>query len=83
MSQHTKGPWVATFNTRERTCQIDTADGRGTVVQPGAVSWVPDVHIIAAAPMLLEAVEALLEYGPEDLGSRDLARAALAQAKGA
>jgi len=59
MSKHTPGPWKVSENKRERTVQIDTADGRGTVVQPGAITWLPDAPLIAAAP---EMYTLLLAY---------------------
>jgi hypothetical protein len=57
LPMHTPGPWKVTENRRERTIQIDTANGRGTVVQPNAIAWMPDAALIAQAP----AMRALLE----------------------
>ena len=62
MSKHTPGPWTAIFQEDWRSTKVVTADGR----------WIADVsmfgdsadanaRLIAAAPELLEAVQALLE----------------------
>lgn len=56
----TPGPWIVIENKRERTIQIDTADGRGTVVQPGAISWLPDAKLIAKAPEMRWLIERLV-----------------------
>jgi len=88
MSQHTPGPWKAVENKRERTVQIDTE--KGTVVQPGAISWRPDVYLITAAPALLEALEGLVARLDDHFGSdqaqdwkeQEQARAAILAAKG-
>ncbi len=50
MTAHTPGPWKVVENKRERTVQIDTETG--TVVNPGAISWIPDARLIAAAPTM-------------------------------
>lgn len=67
----TPGPWIVSKNQREGTSQIDTADGRGTVVQPRAISWAPDARLIAAAPEMLEFVRRVarplaIYQSPED-----------------
>lgn len=67
MSKHTKGPWVVRDNKREQTVQIDTADGRGTVVQPNAITWRPDAKLIAAAPTLLEMLRDLVDRLDRDV----------------
>ena len=54
MNSPTPGPWIVVENTRERTIQIDTANHHGTVVGPGAISWLPDAPLLAAAPEMLE-----------------------------
>jgi hypothetical protein len=83
---HTPGPWTVTENTRERTVQIDTANGRGTVVQPRAISWKPDAALIAAAPDLLAALEQAERRICGDSGCDDpehgYYRAAIAKARG-
>lgn len=84
-TQHTPGPWAVTRNERERTVQIDTANGRGTVVQPGAISWLPDAPVIAAAPELLALVVKVVEIADGRAlhrGLEDEARALLARLEG-
>lgn len=86
---HTAGPWVVTRNARELTIQVDTADGRGTVVQPGllanpSIGWVPDAYLIAAAPALLSALQtclrALADSGAGNSDAANEARAAIDKA---
>jgi len=76
MSKHTPGPWVVSENKRERTVQIDTADGRGTVVQPGAITWLPDAPLIASAPemyaLLIDAVAVMESAGVDCAEARAL-----------
>ena len=79
---HTPGPWVVTANRRERTIQIDTADGRGTVVQPGAISWAPDAALLAASPSLLHALERLVAFAAPYGIPLDDAEVAIRRAKG-
>jgi hypothetical protein len=77
MPTHTPGPWTVTGNRRERTIQIDTANGRGTVVQPNAISWTPDAVLIAQAPEMWALIDRMQQFCPEAL--RHEARALLAR----
>jgi hypothetical protein len=83
MSKHTPGPWaVEELKHRYRLrCSIEATDG--SLV--GESYEEKNAHLIAAAPELLEALEALVldeskEYIPTRLWNA--ARAAIAKAKG-
>ncbi len=75
--KHTKGPWkvggkTGFINQLAIEPSIGTAYGAGEELQANA-------RLIAAAPDLLEALEALLEGNPSVVAK---ARAAVAKAKG-
>jgi hypothetical protein len=72
---HTPGPWKVTENRRERTIQIDTANGRGTVVQPNVISWAPDAALIAQAPAMWALIDRMRAFCP--VAVQDEARAIL------
>ena len=57
MSKHTPGPWTA-YKAPNGDVQVDSP--RGTIVTSGAITWVPNADLIAAAPELLEACKAIL-----------------------
>ena len=90
MSRHTSGPWIVEslvdgydIHAPESGCFVATTSDPEMVW--GAVTRKVDAHLIAAAPELLEALEALVmdeskEYIPTRLW--DAARAAIAKAKG-
>jgi hypothetical protein len=97
MSKHTPGPWVAEGEDRE-TWRIRSED-YGTICRihdpEGPVEH--DAHLIAAAPDLLDALEALLAWqrhlefrdvpGKEGrslayAGDLEIIRAAIAKARG-
>jgi hypothetical protein len=70
LPMHTPGPWKVTENRRERTIQIDSANGRGTVVQPHAISWRPDAVLIAQAPSTAALLDEAEKYCPVELQDR-------------
>lgn len=96
MSKHTPGPWVAEFGDdiviATPSCEIAVV--AYTLAQRGAHT--ANARLIAAAPELLEAVKAMIEWDDReqdhfvdfnvrmDLCKRafDLARAAIAKATG-
>jgi hypothetical protein len=59
-TQHTPGPWGLFFNEDTRDLQIENAKGEPIVYIVGAEQNVlANARLIAAAPDLLEALEAL------------------------
>ena len=54
---HTKGPWKVTQNDRGRSIVND----EGKVVSLFQSSLIGDMHLMAAAPDLLEALEEIVE----------------------
>ena len=88
---HTKGPWTVEslvdgydIQAPEAGCFVATASDPEMVW--GAVTRKGDAHLIAAAPELLEALENLLKVYEGEGGTQhhagDMARAAIAKAKG-
>jgi hypothetical protein len=90
MSKHTPGPWVffddhpekVVYHIREKNHLYDIATIYRYESNP--IDTLADARLIAAAPELLEALEALLvqveQYGHKP--ECDAARAAIAKAKG-
>lgn len=86
MSKHTQGPWVAALDRNSRPIvrgpgKWQIADGWHT---PDGNGWA-NARLIAAAPDLLEALVAVLNYCVDDEGQPTIAtaRAAIAKATGA
>ena len=75
----TEGPWI---NDKGRIKQPDSFDWVGSVQQSNMPNWEANAHLIAQAPALYEALEAIVkesnERGIEELF--DTARATLAAA---
>ncbi len=89
MSKHTPGPWifeerVAGFDILAPESVYYVAEYLG--VDCGVIDNIADACLIAAAPELLEALENLLKVHEGEGGTQhnaaDMARAALAKAKG-
>ena len=88
MSAHTPGPWVLNgvmaLDTRLWIVSIPGEQARIEVADYSTESE-SNAHLIAAAPDLLEALEALVKVDAED-GADDeylrVARAAIAKARG-
>lgn len=88
MSGHTAGPWEAVDRLTVRSRYVAGADdGHGWLVAslpPDAAA--ADARLIAAAPMLLEALRELLSEAEEGISTcpltRAAARAAIAAATG-
>jgi len=92
MSKHTPGPWSRVANSiksRKADCVVVRlpayTDCSGDETPEQLERWDADARLIAAAPELLEALEALVldeskEYIPTRLW--DAARIAIAKAKG-
>lgn len=93
-SKHTPGPWTARFSTVK--AEIFGPDGEWItetrILRMGKTGWeeIPgraaNVHLMTAAPDMLEALTALLESLNDDPKSdtvvEAMARAALAKAEG-
>jgi hypothetical protein len=67
MSGHTPGPWTAVFEVTEPAPQGETGDvgfyridGADGQYMGATVNGEADAHLLAAAPLLLEALEATL-----------------------
>ena len=89
MSKHTPGPWI--FEERKTAFDILAPESVYYVaeylgVDCGVIDNMADARLIAAAPDLLEALENLLKVhegeGGTQYNSADMARAAIAKAKG-
>jgi hypothetical protein len=91
MSKHTPGPWIVyefvdgyDIRAPEAECYVATASDPEAVW--GAIGREEDAYLIAAAPELLEALENLLKVhegeGGTQYNAADMARAAIAKAKG-
>jgi len=91
MSKHTLGPWVVFDDHPDKVCFHIREDNRFDEIatiyryRGNPRDTLADARLIAAAPELLEALEALVldeskEYIPTRLW--DAARAAIAKAKG-
>jgi len=91
MSKHTPGPWIVyefvdgyEIRSPEAECWVATASDPEAVW--GAIGREEDARLIAAAPELLEALENLLKVhegeGGTQYNAADMARAAIAKAKG-
>ena len=90
MSKHTPGPWVVEslvdghdIHAPESGCFVATTSDPEMVW--GAVTRKGDAHLIAAAPMLLAALELIESAKDRGFGidyARGCARAAIAKAKG-
>lgn len=62
MSTHTPGPWIA-YNSKNgkifKQWRVDT--GTGTIIVDDAAHWqAGNANLIAAAPVMLEALKAIL-----------------------
>jgi hypothetical protein len=89
MTKHTPGPWAVSDGDVTNESGIVIA----TVQRAGNGETVPNCRLIAAAPDLLEALEAVLAMHcmptepkrtyRDNAGAMDKARAALAKARGA
>ena len=87
-AKHTPGPWAIGLQVDNERAQIITADGEHLCyVEQYPV--LPNARLVAAAPDLLAALEALEGYAADcafDLGERPacltVARAAILRAKG-
>ena len=91
--KHTPGPWVADApcpasiwagDFQVATCKTANGDGVGMDATPWDVATA-NARLIAAAPDLLEALEAVIANGADSapgLGAYLNARAAIAKAKG-
>ena len=83
MSKHTPGPWekaepFATVRAPGRPCIADCGSRSDLDAQANA-------RLIAAAPDLLAALEYIMAWTPNDWNAetaRDMARAAIAKARG-
>lgn len=91
-STHTPGPWRVSYE--RGTTQIKAADNESLMCNEAYYPWVPendaDWHLIASAPDLLVALERainFIENTESEMGERmecgDIARAAIAKARGA
>ena len=90
MSKHTKGPWRAVKNSCFWEIRMD--DHRGQQIGDACASQFIDVqnetvevanaHLMAAAPCLLEALEAALTLLWPSSDEYNAARAAIAKATG-
>ena len=83
MSKHTQGPWVFEYGsiytpTGKQVCR--PCDKKTQTYK----NWEANARLIAAAPELLEACQALLTYHDYEgyAEAADKARAAIAKAKG-
>ncbi len=89
MSKHTKGPWTASGFDEEYTDQINI---KGDGFYVAAAIWMgnpgeqeANARLIAAAPELLEALEAVLQQVDDDSSYEEMRadiRAAIAKATG-
>ena len=91
MSKHTAGPWFAIrndhyweVNIEDRRYAPSVANTCDTEVREGSDISEANARLIAAAPELLEALEAIIGLSDAVLphGTRRQARAAIAKAKG-
>lgn len=83
--QHTPGPWRVVISTGG----LDNLSVCAERMKVALVTLPADAHLIAAAPDMLEALGRLLDYAEDVAAERDerpsaldLARLALAKAKG-
>lgn len=101
MSGHTKGPWKARVNPDGGRLSVEGADGTAVVAGCGCCDspWTDKAHaeanarLIAAAPDLLAACKALLQFEDAEIGESGgeledsmravaMIRAAIAKAEG-
>ena len=91
MSAHTRGPWKLIWHGNETypfPLTILTADDEKWKARDGTVSSDANAHLIAAAPEMLEACEAMLAVSdsPEPIVAQVIAvskaRAAISKAGG-
>ena len=76
-----KTPWVVERNFAwSKDVDVRSADDK-QVAFVGSLNEA-DARLIAAAPMLLEALEKIEDHHGEDESWRDIARAAIAAARG-
>lgn len=88
MSKHTPGPWDLDEGDLSTVYELETSDPLAEVFSDkSAEENVANARLIAAAPELLEALEALLAASEKHIFSteckreRDAARAAIAKAQ--
>lgn len=79
MSEHTPGPWKIRAY-KDRGFAIDFNEDQEQIVD--FVYEEADAHLIAAAPDLLEALEAVVRVADRATVEFDMARAAIAKARG-
>lgn len=87
MSKHTPGPWLYKSNGSYFDVGIDNHEDSVIPVYPTVCIGVPhdqeaNARLIAAAPDLLEALEAVVRVADRDTVEFRMARAAIAKAKG-
>lgn len=86
MSAHTPGPWEWLPAQRFGNCHQQMLDSRtaGRTVLFHDANWLPtkrDARLIAAAPLLLEALKVIRKHGWSPI-TQDLAKKAIAKAEG-
>lgn len=92
MSGHTKGPWIIRRSGSGKPYQVETVDGVGItqwrgISRPASKEGEANAHLIAAAPDLLEALEACvglvtISYHESAGEIADKVYAAIAKARG-
>ena len=80
MSKHTPGPWK--FIDVVGCCTIEAPSRQLLKYMSPTSTNVANARLMAAAPDLLEALEAVLSVADRATDEFDLARAAIARAKG-
>lgn len=86
MAGHTKGPWTVEpteFANESVAYDVKADDGAVLIACPPTKA---DADLIAAAPDMLAALEYIVAWNPADWSAetaRDMARTAIAKAKGA
>ena len=80
MSKYTPGPWK--FIDVIGCCAIEAADRQLLKYMSPTSTNVANARLMASAPDLLEALEAVLSVADRATDEFDLARAAIAKAKG-
>jgi hypothetical protein len=84
-AQHTPGPWHLTPGSARRDGKASITDQNWERVALVEDATETDARLIAAAPELLEALQYIVGWNPDDWSAetaRDRARAAIAKAEG-